>query len=338
MKPVTIIAAVLSATLLMSLAACSAGDKGVETSSTKPRYIYPGEDREMTWHNPAYDNEEYAEGATLNVWVSASRDPERDYSYSGEIHWVENHNNHIFTLLCLPEEYDGSQTYPLLLLLHGYNSNFHEYDPMVNFFTEAGYAVLMFDFRGGHASNLLSDGKMTQMSYDTKLSDIRAVLSFAETIPMADKENFILIGHSQGGAMAQIVATDAELKDRFNGMLILAPAPLVTDYDVKYPSAEDIPETIQLLYSTTGRDFVYSAIIYEAKFEELTDYNKPVLILHGTADEIIKEESSRAVAEKIGDNATFQLVEGGYHDFRDDVLPWLTPETIIPFLDSLLVK
>ena len=138
--------------------------------------------------------------------------------------------------------------------------------------------------------------------------------------------------------MAQIVATDAELKDRFNGMLILAPAPLVTDYDVKYPSAEDIPETIQLLYSTTGRDFVYSAIIYEAKFEELTDYNKPVLILHGTADEIIKEESSRAVAEKIGDNATFQLVEGGYHDFRDDVLPWLMPETIIPFLDSLLVK
>lgn len=337
MKFTKVLAVMLAFLAALSLAACGASTPEA-TEPTKKAYVYPGEDKQMSWHNPAYDKEEYADGAVMNVWVSASKDPERDYSYSGQIHWIENCNNHIFTLLCLPDDYDGSQKYPLLFTMHGYNSNFHEYDPMVKFFTDAGYAVLLFDFRGGHMSNLMSDGKLEQMSYDTKLSDVRAVLGYAETLPMVDLQNFILIGHSQGGAMAQIVAADEQLKDRFNGMLILAPAQITMGLDEKYAEPEDIPESKVMLYATVGRDYIYAAMQHAADFEKLPDYNKPVLVLWGTSDEIIPEEAVKTVADQIGDNAVYQQVEGGYHDFRDDVLPQLMPDTILPFLDSLLIK
>lgn len=290
----------------------------------------------MAWSNPAYEKEEYAEGATLSTWVKSNFDEETDYSYSGTVHWVENHGNHIFSLLCLPEEYDGTQQYPLAFMVHGYNSCYREYDYYINDLTKAGYAVLLFDFRGGSETRSLSDGKMTQMSYDTKLSDIRAMVEYAETLPMVDQENFLYIGHSQGGMMGSIVACTDGLKDRFNGMLLLAPYMLHVDYLEEFGSYENFPDSYVFLYSNVGRDYLHAAAKYEEiLWDQVGAYEHPVLILCGDSDELCSEEMMQTIQEAYGENATLQMVEGGYHDFRDDVLPSLMPETILPFLESL---
>lgn len=320
----------------MILPGCT-GDLPVEPVEQPEGYHYPGEEKTMAWKNPAYNKEEYAEGADLFVWVNNKNDTSREYSYSGTVHWVENQGNHIFSLLCLPKDYDETQQYPLLLMVHGYNSNYHEYDYFTNYLTEAGYAVLYFDFRGGHESNTLSDGRLSQMSYDTKLSDLRAMVDFAETLPMLDQDHFIFVGHSQGGMMGAITACTEGLRDRFVGMLLLAPGIRHVTYLDEFGSLDNLPEAYTILYATVGRDFLYSAIKYDqVVWDGMKDYEYPVKILLGTKDELNKEESIQEITASFGENASYEMVEGGYHDFRDDVLPWLMPETILPYLDSLI--
>lgn len=336
------ISMVLAIFMCLTISGCQQGTAELPEETQQPmqtegtKYVYPGEETTMAWSNPAFEDEKYAEGATLSVWVNATKNPEKEYSYSGTVHWVENHENHIFSLLCLPDDYDGTQQYPLLLMVHGYNSNFHEYNFFVNDLNEAGFAVLLFDFRGGSESSSLSDGKLTQMSYDTKLSDIRAMTEYAETLPMADKDNFIFVGHSQGGMMGAIVACTDGLKDRFNGMLLFAPAMWHAEYIEEFGSVDNFPKSYTFLYAKVGRDFLCSAVKYEdIIWENVKNYDFPVKILCGANDDFDLDENMEEILEAFGDGATLEMVEDGHHDFRDDVLPELMPNTILPFLESL---
>lgn len=336
------ISMILTILICFSISGCQKGTADVSKETPPPEqtekaeYVYPGEETTMTWSNPAFKDEKYAEGATLSVWVNPIENSDKEYSYSGTVHWVENHENHIFSLLCLPDDYDGTQQYPLLLMVHGYNSNFHEYDCYINDLTGAGFAVLLFDFRGGSDTMGLSDGKLTQMSYDTKLSDIRAMTEYAETLPMADKDNFIFVGHSQGGMMGAIVACTDELKDRFNGMLLFAPAMWHANYLDEFGSVDNFPKSYTFVYATVGRDFLCSAVKYEEIiWDNVKDYGHPVKIFCGTEDEFDLDEDMEAIWQAFGDSATLEMVEGGHHDLRDEAFLEIVPNAIIPYLESL---
>lgn len=329
----------LCITVLLLFTACGKEVKKAENPVDEPvkEYVYPGENRIMSWNNPAYGKEEYAEGNDLRVWVSNQDDPEREYTYHGTIHWVENQGNHIFSLLCLPSDYDGTQKYPLLLMAHGFNSTFQEYNYFTNYLTENGYAVLYFDFRGGHASQGLSDGKLIQMSYDTKLSDIRVMTEYASSLPMADPQKMIFVGHSQGGMMGLITACDEDLKTRFLGMLLFSPYAFRTTYLEEFGSIDNLPDSYSLLMQKVGKDYLYSAIKYDGIiWDGISAYDKPVKIWIGDSDELIPVETAVKLAETFGDNASYEVVPGGFHDFRADVLPKLMPESILPFLNSLV--
>ncbi len=310
--------------------------------SEKPVYVYPGETTVMTWKNPAFNQPEYSEGTELSFRISPEFDKDREYSYSGTVHWIENQGNHIFSLLCLPKDYDGNQTYPLLIWGHGFNATFREIDYYANFLTDAGYALLAFDFRGGHSSNGTtsaagkSDGKMIQMSLDTKLSDLKAVLSFSDSLPMIDHDKLVYIGHSQGGTMGVVAGCDNMLRERFSGMLLLAPS-YPMNYLELFETVDNFPAKYKVMWCDVGKDYLYSYVRYNAHArEEDPKYGKPVLVLHGDRDTVTSEEDSMAACNAFGENARFETVLNGLHDFRDDVLPQLIPEVILPFLQSVI--
>ncbi len=325
------------AALTLLIAACGT----TENTATEPvkeekAYVYPGEERQMAYKNPAYEDAAFAEGAPYAPKLIDETERET-FSYTGTVHWVECHNNRVFTVLSLPEAYDGTQKYPLVLMLHGFNSTLDEWTYYVKGLNDAGYACLLFDFRGGHSGDQSrSDGKLSQMSFDTKLADIRAVMAYAETLEMVDSDNFLLAGHSQGGMMALITMCDAELKNRFNGVLLLAP---YTDAKIveRYAAPEDVPDSASLLVCTVGKDYLYGAWKYEhILWDALPSYDRPVLLLTGSADEIVKVDSVRRVADTIGDNAIFTVVDGGYHDFQPELMKDVN-ETVTSFF-ALLEK
>jgi len=330
-----IIAFLLAVTMLLTLA-CAATTDQAKPAKEEKGYSYPGEERQMAYKNPAYEDAAFAEGAAYAPKFTDESLREQ-FSYTGTIHWVDCHNNHVFTVLSLPNGYDGSQKYPLVLMLHGFNSTLDEWTYYVKGLNDAGYACLLFDFRGGHSGNASrSDGKMTQMSFDTKLADIRAVTAYAETLDMVDTDHLLLAGHSQGGMMTLITMCDEQLKDRFNGVLLLAPytdAGLVSGF----AAPEDVPDSASLLLCTVGKDYLYGAWKYERRiWEALPAYDRPVLLMTGGADEIVQVDGVRRVAETIGDNAAFELVENGYHDFQPELMDSVLSDSVIPFFQKLV--
>ena len=118
-------------------------------------------------------------------------------------------------------------------------------------------------------------------------------------------------------------------------ILVISPYIIKSDYTDKY-DPDDLPDSDKRLAATVGRDYIASCIKYRDFLDSVGAYSEPVLLLWGENDEVIHEEDVKALREVIGDNAEFVSVPGGYHDFRDDVLPTLMPETIIPFLKNLI--
>ena len=327
---------ILLTVMALLLTACGTSEQGTNPPEEKKAYTYPGEERQMAYRNPAFENAATAEGAAYSPSFTDPALQDR-FSYTGKIHWVDSHNNHVFTVLCLPDGYDGSQKYPLVLMLHGFNSTLDEWNYYVRGLNDAGYACLLFDFRGGHSgSSSRSDGKMTQMSFDTKLADIRAVAEYAKGLEMIDQQNLLLAGHSQGGMMALITMCDEQLSQCFSGVLLLAP---YTDATIvsKYSSPEEVPDSASLLLCTIGRDYLYSAWKYDHLiWDTLPSYSNPVLLLTGESDEIVKVSSVEKVAKTIGDNASFHVIAGGYHDFQPELMDSVMNDFILPFFGNLV--
>ena len=331
--------------LLAVLILCSACSSGTPASTSAPAtqaparekaYVYPGEERQMAYQNPVFEKEAFAEGAsyTPKFTDEALRD---QFSYTGTIHWIESHNNHVFSVLVLPDDYDAATSCPLVLMLHGFNSTLDEWNYYVKPLNDAGYACLLFDFRGGHSGNASrSDGKMTQMSFDTKLADVRSAVEYAASLDCVDASRMILAGHSQGGMMALITMCDNELSNLFKGVLLLAPytdAAIVAHYE----KPEDVPDTASLLLCTVGKDYLYSAWKYEHSiWSKLPDYSLPVLILTGGADEIVSVSSVQKVAETVGTNAEFSVVENAFHDFQPEIVTEVVSARILPFFSALV--
>lgn len=90
--------------------------------------------------------------------------------------------------------------------------------------TRLGYAVLRVDDRGVGGST----GNVLQSDLTDLAQDVRGMLDFLEREPAIDRERMGLLGHSEGGYVAPIVAAD-DTRVRF---LVLLGAPATSGRDV----------------------------------------------------------------------------------------------------------
>lgn len=290
-------------------------------------YVYLGEDYSFNKPNSAYSDPEYAEGTVFEY-----------ETYNSTVHWIENKGDHIFTLTALPKDAEEGEKFPVLILLHGFNSRYTEYDLYIPYFIESGFACVMFDFRGGAQSGGKSDGDIFNMTLDTEISDVKAVTAFVERQSFADTDNMILVGHSQGGLIASLAAASDELVDKFNGMLLIAPGfSIVTDNGGPYfDGTKKIPSSCTMLYVQMSGDYIRSLVAHKDLYTEIAAFKKPVKILLGTMDGLFTEEDMQDAIEAYGDMVTYERVEGGIHDFSAEILETAYPEQIEPFLLSLI--
>jgi pimeloyl-ACP methyl ester carboxylesterase len=190
---------------------------------------------------------------------------------------------------------DGTESYRLFIELSGA-------------LLSLGYPSILFDYRGSGYSDLAFE----DMTFDTELADLNAVVNFArEEFP---DHHIALWGMSFGCAVTACVASQrsdisfmvlwclsAELHCRYRKRLGVE----IEERGYTYID-KGFKVKREFLESLKGRD-VYAAI---------KDSSIPSLLVHGDADATASIELSRTAHKLAPDNTTLREIKGGNHGFK----------------------
>lgn len=204
--------------------------------------------------------------------------------------------------LALP---DGKTDCPLVIFSHGFGYN----DKLLNLekFAENGIAACDFDFCGGSPSSE-SDGSTTEMSVLTEAADLKAVIDTLKSFPGINADNISLIGFSQGSYVSSIVAMQRpkEIKRLF----LMSPAFLIADFPM-YALFYGFRKTFQFGNMLLGNRYIKDIKAFSV-FDHMNEYKNPVMIFHGTADDMAPIGYSKRAMKKFPD-AVLKKIPGAGH-------------------------
>lgn len=211
---------------------------------------------------------------------------------------------------------------PIAIVSHGFMANLMTVKHYAKSLASMGYAAFCFDFTGGSVIMGKSDGKSTEMSVLTEVSDLCAVIEYATGLKYTDPSNILLMGCSQGGFVSALTA--AKLKDQVSKLVLFYPALCIPDdaRSGKMMWAKfdpyNIPEIVNCGPMKLGRCYV-ADVVNMNPFEEIKDYEGDVLIVHGTADTIVAnhyaEKAKSVYMEREKGSVELYFIEGGRHMF-----------------------
>lgn len=244
----------------------------------------------------------------------------------------------ISTTLVLPDGFDREKsTCPLAILMHGFLSKKELYPvpAIAAALAREGIASLRFDF-DAHGK---SEGKFIDMTISSEIADARAVLDYARQLPFVS--DIALVGHSQGGVIAGMLAGETEdLPQRPKCLVLLAPAAVLKDdaiagqcmharYDASNP-----PEYVSVLFHKLGRRFILEAQqlpIYETS----SRYSGKVCIVQGRNDKIVPVPYAERYHQSYKDSELHLFDDEG-HFLNGNKTRLL--ETIVTFLKENLAS
>lgn len=220
---------------------------------------------------------------------------------------------------------------PIAIVCHGFMAWQDTVKHYAQLLAEIGYAAYCFDFNGGSVMKSKSEGKTTEMSVLTEVKDLEAVIEHLRTLPYVNQDRILLMGCSQGGFVSAMVA--AKNKYPIEKLSLFYPALCIPD-DARAGKMmmakidpDNVPETFRCGPMKLGKCYVEDAKNIDS-YEKIKDYNGQVLIVHGTADQIVNlDYSYRAVeaykATKPADmdedkRVCLHIIEGGAHSFSKE--------------------
>ena len=211
---------------------------------------------------------------------------------------------------------------PIAIVSHGFMANLMTVKHYAEFLAEMGYVAFCFDFCGGCVMMGKSDGKTTDMSVLTEVSDLCAVIEYAKGLDYTDSSNILLMGCSQGGFVSALTA--AKLKKEIGKLVLFYPALCIPD-DARSGKMmwakfdpQNIPEIVKCGPMKLGHCYV-ADVVNMNPFDEIKGYEGDVLIVHGTADKIVAnhyaEEAESVYRAREQGSVQLHFIEGGKHMF-----------------------
>lgn len=177
-----------------------------------------------------------------------------------------------------------------------------------------GFAVLRFDFDGYGKS----DGAEQDNTVPKMIEDAMAVWVYASKLSFVNQ--IILLGHSQGGVVASMLAGRLEKAGTPPaGLVLLAPASVLKEYACKgrFFSAScdphNPPETINVYGFKMGRENILSAQALPIDAESAL-FTGPVCLLHGTWDPIVPIACNEQY-DTLYRNSKLHVIRGTEHVF-----------------------
>lgn len=314
MKKAKIAACVLlTAAMVLSLAACG-------TNEQKPGNGNEAETSDEVQTSETSDESEASDGEKTPNESETSNGEEKENEMEqieldtgGVSIQVDHHNRTIHGEAYLPDNVDS---FPIVVFSHGYNGYKTDFADTAVYLMDNGVASLTFTFCGSGDRDPSGFGT-TNMTLFTEKEDLSAMMDYAKRIK-GFNGSLYLFGGSQGGMVSAMTAEERQAD--IKGMVLIFPAFSIPDnwnnanYPVsKYPTEESIPEVIDFWGVKLGRGFVYTLRDLDI-FTNMADFTKPVLILHGTKDDVVPlSYSERAV--NTYPNADLVIYEGEGHGF-----------------------
>ena len=225
---------------------------------------------------------------------------------------------HLSAKLTLPDDFDPKHdTCMMVILMHGIFSS-KDFAPMPTIarrLAKAGIGSVRFDFNG-HGK---SDGKMVEMTIARELADARAVWDSVARLPYVT--SIVLLGHSQGGAVASMLAGKLAQEGKApDGLVLLAPGSIIKEatqggrfFGQEFDPA-DPPEYIKCFHTyKLGRDYLVQTQQLDI-YGTAEHYQGPVCLIHGANDGIVPLWCSEKYHERYT-NSQLHVVKGENHMF-----------------------
>ncbi len=197
--------------------------------------------------------------------------------------------------LMLPRGASAETRVPAVLHVHGNAGNVSSHAAFSDFLPDAGLAVLVFDYR----SYGRSDPAPGPLRREALLEDTRAAWNALKGIPEIDPARLGIYGVSIGGAFAAALAAETP---EARCLCLASP----------FSSWAGIAHTHMPLI---GPALIVSGMDPANTVKEMRD--RPLLVVHGSADTIIPPAHGRAVADaavSAGARARFETVTGANHN------------------------
>ena len=218
-----------------------------------------------------------------------------------------------------------------VVLLHGYRCDRRDVLPQADMLFEAGFTVLLFDFRNRGESG----GDFVSLGYHER-DDVRAAVDYLKSRSSPGVSSIGLLGVSQGGASAILAAADgadvgAVAVEAAFRSVDSAVAQSFTHF-IGLPAFPFAPLTVWLTERRTGIDA--GDIVPERAVAALAP--TPLLVMHGLADETIGPADGEAIFAAAGEPKELWLIPGVAHGDGADDAPDEYRRRIVAFFEENL--
>ena len=224
----------------------------------------------------------------------------------------------------------GNQAHPALCICHGIPATPPDptdrgYALLAQRFCDAGFATLIFNFRGTGRSQ----GNLDMLGWGR---DLESAIDFLYNLDEVDETRLCLLGFSGGAAVSVYTAA----QDPRVSTVVTCACPA----DFHSLSEKETPlETIQRfrqIGAIRDKDFPPSIEDWQKGFETITPINwidkispRSLLLVHGDADELIPLEHAQKLYQEAKEPKELKIMHGAKHRMRvekaamDFVLDWL---------------
>ncbi|MEE1158829.1 MAG: alpha/beta fold hydrolase, partial [Atopobiaceae bacterium] len=229
-------------------------------------------------------------------------------NFKKEVIGLNYNGQHIYGIAYIPKL--GMQKYPLVICSHGINGNHTTCREFAAKLASHGIAAYCFDFRGAPDSQ--SDGNWEDTTISTEVEDLQTVIAAAKQWDFVDSSKIILYGICQGSTVSAITA--ARNATDVYGLILLYPSFMAHDYvHMQWNSLDEVPDVVTTEWFRVGKPYVVDVWDYDC-YDEIGNYTKPVLLMHGDKDTKVPIAYSNRAA-KVYPDVDYFVIKGADHGF-----------------------